>query len=298
MQRPFIILCVLAPLLIGPAVAQNAPSGPSELEQSGLTPPTMLSQGYSASTQDLLVSMLLGDAVFTSAEPDAEMIGAISDMVITPGQGISAVIIGVGGFLGIGDKDVAIDFSQLQWSELPDGAHRWVLETTPEALEAAPAFIWSDSEEETDGAALSPAEEEAQLVEGDPNDVPVDPDLTTDQPNQPAEGDTPIASANLSPEQLRGIGVYGTNDAQIGTISDVVMLGDDIDALVIDVGGFLGIGAKPVAVGLDNLTLSSDIGGARYLFLNATREELENQPAYDPTTYESERALQRMVIAP
>ncbi|MNY75956.1 hypothetical protein D3C86_2153880 [compost metagenome] len=68
--------------------------------------------------------------------------------------------------------------------------------------------------------------------------------------------------------------------------------------MIVDVGGFLGLGAKPVAVGYDNLIFSTDTLGNRYLFLNASREQLENQPAYDPTTYNAEREAQRMVITP
>jgi sporulation protein YlmC with PRC-barrel domain len=316
MLRHMSLVSITALLLVGPALAQNAPiptlpappatsSEPTELEQSGLTPPTVLSQGYDTSGQDILVTMLLGESVYTSAEENAEVVGVISDMVVKSGQGISAVVIGVGGFLGIGDKDVAVDFSQLEWAVLPDGSRRWVISTTPEALAAAPAFIWTDSEEAT-GAALTPQQEQDQMVEGDPNAAPVDPALTTDQPDRPVIN-TPIDRTGLNdfdetgmtPDELRGTGVYGINDEQIGTISDVVEANDgSIDAVIVDVGGFLGLGAKPVAVGFDNLSFSSDTTGTRYLFLNASREQLETQPAYDPTTYQADRTTQRMVITP
>ena len=53
---------------------------------------------------------------------------------------IRAVIIGVGGFLGVGEKNVAVDFGELQMAIAEDNTERWVLETTQEALNAAPAF--------------------------------------------------------------------------------------------------------------------------------------------------------------
>ncbi|WP_375451436.1 PRC-barrel domain-containing protein [uncultured Devosia sp.] len=308
MRHARLLVSAFALVLAAPAWSQEAPAAPaqpSELEQSGLTPPTVLSEGYSTSGQDTLVTRLLGQKVYASVADDAEEIGTINDMVVTSGQGITAVVIGVGGFLNIGTKDVAIDFAQLEWAQRPDGSRRWTLETTADALTAAPAFIWTDSEE-ANGPAMTPAEEQEQMLPGDPNAAPADPDLTTDQPDRPAiatpmdrTGLTDLDGTSLTADELRGTGVYGINDEPIGTISDVVLNQDGSpDALIVDVGGFLGLGAKPVAVGFDNLSFSSDTSGSRYLFINASREQLETQAVYDPATYAQDRTTQRMMIAP
>ncbi|KKC34162.1 PRC-barrel domain-containing protein [Devosia psychrophila] len=308
MLRPTLTASLLALLLASPTFAQ-APAvttAPTELEQSGLTPPTVLSQGYATGGEDVLITQLLGQTVHSSIEDDAEEIGTITDMVVTSGQGISAVVISVGGFLGVGEKSVAVNFSQLTWRAREDGSRRWVLETTAETLTEAPAFIWSDSEEATGEPALSPQEEEDQLVDGDPNAAPVDPALTTDQPNRTPittpldrSGFSDFDETELTADDLRGIGVYGINDEQIGTIGDILTNADgSFDAVIVDVGGFLGLGAKPVAVGFDNLAFSSDTFGNRYLFINASREQLEVQPEFDATTYDAQRATQRMVITP
>jgi sporulation protein YlmC with PRC-barrel domain len=294
--------------LVTQGFAQDAgtPAATTELERSGIVAPTVLSRGYASTGADILVTQLLGERVYASIEDNAEEIGTITNMVVTSGLGITAVVIGVGGLMGVGSKDVAVDFAQLQWAEREDGSRRWVLDTTAEELSEAPAFIWSDSEETTGDAALTPAEEEDQLVDGDPNAAPMDPDLTTDQPERsiittPVDrsGFTEFDETGLTADELRGIGVYGINDEQIGTIGDIVTNPDgSFDAVVVDVGGFLGLGAKPVAVGFDNLAFSADTFGNRYLFLNASRQQLEAQAAYDPATYEAERETQRMVISP
>lgn len=306
MLRPILTASVLALLLAAPAQAQTPAAAPSELEQIGLTPPTVLSQGYATGGEDVLVTQLIGQKVYASVADDAEEVGQITDMVVTSGQGISAVVISVGGFLGVGEKQVAVDFPQLTWTERGDGSRRWVLETDVETLKEAPAFIWGDSEENTGDPALTTQEEEDQLVDGDPNAVPVDPALTTDQPERTQittpldrSGFTEFDEAGLTADDLRGIGVYGINDEQIGTIGDILLNEDgSFDAVVVDVGGFLGLGAKPVAVGFDNLVFSSDTLGNRYLFINANREQLETQPEYDATTYAADRDAQRMVITP
>jgi len=308
MLRTLFITTALALLLASPTLGQDAipvPVAPTELEQVGLTPPTVLSEGYASQVQDVLVTRLLGETVYSSVADDAEKIGTINDMVVTSGQGISAVVVGVGGFLGVGEKDVAVAFADLNWAERADGSRRWVLGTTKDALSAAPAFIWTQSEAAT-GPAMTPAEEQEQLVDGDPNAAPIDPTLTTDQPDaQPTTQQVDRAAlddfdeSTLSADELRGTGVYGIDDQQIGSISDVLPAATGgIDAVIVDVGGFLGLGAKPVAVGFENLAFSSDTFGNRYLFLNTTSEQLEAQPTYDPATYATDRATQRMVIAP
>jgi len=47
--------------------------------------------------------------------PNDEKIGAISEILLDKNGNAEAVVIGVGGFLGIGTKDVAVPFKSLQW---------------------------------------------------------------------------------------------------------------------------------------------------------------------------------------
>jgi sporulation protein YlmC with PRC-barrel domain len=44
-----------------------------------------------------------------------EKIGSINDLMLTKDGKIDVVSIGVGGFLGIGEHDVAVKFSELKW---------------------------------------------------------------------------------------------------------------------------------------------------------------------------------------
>lgn len=304
-MRHLIAFSAFTLMVVPPGFAQDASvlAPGNELNRTGITAPLVLSSGYAITGTDILVSKLLDQTVFTSIADDAGEIGTITNLVVTPGLGISAVVISVGGFLGVGTKDIAVDFNQLQWIARPDGGHTWVLSATPDALMSAPAFIWADSEEVTGEPALTLDQEEQQRVDGN-NDTAVDPDLTTDQPERqndltPADRAGEFNPASLSTRDMLGIGVYGVNGQQVGTISDILRNPDDtFDAVIIDVGGFLGLGAKPVAVGSENLKLSADTMANGYLFLNATRQQLEAQTAYDPATYKRDRAIQRMVVTP
>ncbi|WP_320178668.1 PRC-barrel domain-containing protein [Roseovarius pacificus] len=63
----------------------------------------------------------------------------------------------------------------------------------------------------------------------------------------------------LTAEELEGLAVHDPSGEDVGDISELVV-GDsgEITDVVIDVGGFLGIGAKPVAVAFEEVSLSRD----------------------------------------
>jgi PRC-barrel domain len=69
-----------------------------------------------------------------------------------------------------------------------------------------------------------------------------------------------------------------------------------VDAVIIDVGGFLGIGEKPVAVGFDKLSFMTDKDGNKYLYTTFTKEQLEAQTAYDKGSYAEQRDKQRLMV--
>ena len=48
-------------------------------------------------------------------------------------------------------------------------------------------------------------------------------------------------------------------------------------------GGFLGIGEKPVALSFDKLNMRTDESGNLTLVANATKDQLNNAPAYEAT---------------
>ena len=75
--------------------------------------------------------------------------------------------------------------------------------------------------------------------------------------------------------------VYNSGDENLGDINDVVINKDGrVDAVVIGVGGFLGIGEKNVAVPVDKITATTDSDGNVKLALNATKEQLNAAPEF------------------
>ena len=72
-------------------------------------------------------------------DPNNNKIGQISDVLVDKSGKISTLIIGVGGFLGAGQKDVAVPFEEVQATTKDNKVHL-VMNTTKDALKSAPGF--------------------------------------------------------------------------------------------------------------------------------------------------------------
>ena len=76
--------------------------------------------------------------------------------------------------------------------------------------------------------------------------------------------------------------MVGTDDKKIGDVSDVLFdQQGKIEAYVVGVGGFLGIGAKDVAVAPSAFQPVKDNNNNERLKLSMTKEELQKAPAFE-----------------
>jgi hypothetical protein len=79
-----------------------------------------------------------------------------------------------------------------------------------------------------------------------------------------------------------GIDVVGADDKKIGDVSDVLFdQQGKIEAYVIGVGGFLGIGAKDVALAPSAFQPVKDNNNNERLKLSMTKDQLEKAPAFE-----------------
>jgi len=84
-----------------------------------------------------LAGIFVGQAVQSST---GETVGDINDLVFNRQGHISTVVIGVGGFLGVGEKNVAVPFSALTFNVGSNSERVIVIAVSKEALAAAPDF--------------------------------------------------------------------------------------------------------------------------------------------------------------
>lgn len=251
---------------------------------------------YTASETDMFASELIGMRVYSTennvdqmmpmtagAETEWDDIGEINEIVISPDGQVAAVIVGVGGFLGMGEKDIALDISQIKLMRESNEADDFflVVQATGDMFKDGPAYNRSAAPEETD-ANTATVTDEATQTDTTTRPAPRDRDMLL-APAVDREGYAPAERTDLTAEMLTGARVYGANDEDIGEIGELLLKDDGtIDRAVIDVGGFLGMGEKQVAVTLDELTfLREDGGDSVNVYIDATQEALEAQPAYE-----------------
>ncbi|RVT82759.1 PRC-barrel domain containing protein [Rhodobacteraceae bacterium CCMM004] len=273
------------------------------------------------------------------AEAEWDDLGEINDMVIGQDGQVEAVILGIGGFLGIGERDVAVDMDALR--VVRDGedptdyflvvqASRAMVEQAPEymrptmaAMDAEMETVEAEAEEaaaETEAAAEeaaaeteAAAEEVAAETEAAAEEVAAETEAAAEEvaaeteeaaaeteamaenaaadmertmltrPEVELDGFANVEMGELTTEELTGTPVYGSDDTSVGEIGSLILSDDGktIERVVIDVGGFLGIGEKPIAVTLDELQILRSADGDVRVYIDSTEEALEQQPAYE-----------------
>jgi sporulation protein YlmC with PRC-barrel domain len=285
----------------------------TEAESTAATSETVVMTDKDAAmlTGSNLASTLIGSTVYASSAEDAEVIGDINDIVVTPEGKVGSLIVGVGGFLGLGEKDVAVNYDQIEWIDR-DGDRWLVANMSREQLEAAPAFnrdmIYADarSTEEgvdatqnmatgTDTAEQAPAEDmTAEKIESGESAVETAENKTMGIDRSAM---TSVTSEELSADNLIGRAVYSADDDNIGEIGDVLLSADNkVEGFVLDVGGFLGMGEKEVAISPENLDIRADADGNLTVFTPFTQEQLEAQPEYSEETWKTNRDDVIMIV--
>lgn len=119
-----------------PAMTQStgdaaAPTAPAKTDMSLVVPADMLTTGSIMTASDYI-----GKRVYDDAGND---IGEVNDIILSADGKLAATILGVGGFLGIGEKDVAVPVGAVKIVKDGDTA-RLQVAATKEQLLAAPVY--------------------------------------------------------------------------------------------------------------------------------------------------------------
>jgi len=222
----------------------------------------------SPSGDQVYANWLIGKNVYST---DDQSIGEVHDLVLQKDSGVRVALIDVGGFLGIGEKTVAIPFTDLQYKKVENQNEPQVtVAMSKDELKNQPAYDTNQLDEAAAAnAPAAPATNNTMANNG------VTTDQTAPAANAPATTDNTMASNGVTTDQtaattnqtaatnnsvqlttgsvppsqdmaassLIGTTVYGSDDSSIGEVGDIVFdKKGDINAIIVDVGGFLGIG--------------------------------------------------------
>ncbi|AMN52683.1 PRC protein [Labrenzia sp. CP4] len=282
----------------------------------------------SANMSDVLASDLIGMRIYSveenydrfnedyqaqaDEEKDWDDIGEVNDVILGFDGSVKAVILGVGGFLGIGEKDIALPMEQLKVVREQDDADSYFLVVNankdvltnaaayenPYADEAETAATQTSEgmEKPADTAMTTETDTSTETAMSQDSDAGVtaapetamtpqtDADGRALLPRAEVERDgyTEAVVAELTADDLEGATIYDANDEDIGEIDSLIVSQDGtIEKVILDVGGFLGIGEREVAVTFDELQIiRNEDGSDLRVYVGATKEELEAQPDY------------------
>jgi len=290
--KVMLLTTALAGGLAVPLFAQDAPATPFQTEAAG--PSVSASDVIGAR---IYVSEAALDAdTYAGVQEGWNDVGEVNDIILGRDGTVDAVLVDIGGFLGIGERQVAVDMAALRIvQDDATDADDWflVLQADRATLDAAPAWVTpgtavpaaADGAAKDGDAAAMDAAAEDPAASGNATDT-ASGEVAAEMPAVASgtlpEGYMPVERAALTAEMLTGANVNSkADDASIAEVSDLVLTGDgQVTDVVLDVGGFLGIGAKAVAIPMDRLTVGQSDAGAIRIWVDMTKEDLEALPAF------------------
>lgn len=158
--------------------------------------------------------------------------------------------------------------------------------TSGETPAAEPAVPPTGTDTEMSGSDAQAQDDPAATEESGATEEPMtaeDPAAATEEGTATAEGETAMpepSGVQVSVDEMVGKEVMGANGEPLGEVSDVVVDPEtnQIVQLVIASGGFLGIGAKDVAIDIAEAEIRPEEG----IFLSSiTQEDIAQMPEFD-----------------
>ena len=97
-------------------------------------------------------------------------------------------------------------------------------------------------------------------------------------------GATASALGAFTAEELIDSTVVGVDGEEIAEVSDLVLDNDNqVTDVLVNVGGFLGIGGKVVALDVNDVQVAQDESGYTMIVTSLTQEQLEEMASFEAT---------------
>ena len=255
-----------------------------------------------------------------SVQDNWDDVGNIGDVLVSADGQVNSIVVDVGGFLGMGERKIDVAMDQLQFvPDTANNGEFFVVYTGDRAqLEGAAPFDQSamtdrgltpftpmsnanaDATATTGTAATGAAATDTAATGAAATDTAATGTAATGTAatGTAATGTTPatdptmmrpdrsglttVDATTLTADDLKGARVYGTDEQWVGEISELVLADDGtISDAVVDVGGWLGIGERPVALKFSDLDVRRDANSNNIaIYVDYTEDQLKAMPEY------------------
>ena len=231
-----------------------------------------------------------GDSVAMGAEKDWDNIGEINEVILGRDGTVRAVVLGVGGFLGIGEKNVAVAVQDVKFVKNGEDTDDYflVVNANKDSLTAAPAYV-SAQDKQAAAEDATPAANDTAVNGTSTMDGTTTASTTTaadrpmlTRPEVTREGYNSVQASELTADKLEGARVYGAKDEDVGEINRIILKENgQVDRVVLDIGGFLGMGEHQIAVTMDELNIVRNADGSDFrIYIDANQATLKAQPEF------------------
>jgi sporulation protein YlmC with PRC-barrel domain len=284
--RHALLAAVITGLAAATANAQTPPPAPATPPAATTTTKPIV--GPQAADAKKLIGRNIKNA-------DGDTIGEIKSVYISSAGTVDSVMVGVGGFLGVGEREVQLAWKDLQ---IADNGEKVTVDMTKDQLKAMAPYSYKDlswrgkvfsdrgvwTEEQraardarTTADTTASANRDRTMTDSRTmaDRKPATPATTATE----STGDFNVAG-DLSANALIGAKIHNENKDTVGSVQDLYLDSQGATkTVVVSVGGFLGVGAKDVAIKWSDLKQSRD-GKSLVLTTSLSKDELKALPDY------------------
>jgi sporulation protein YlmC with PRC-barrel domain len=261
-------IALLVAMPAGFAQTTPSPTTTPRTQNQPAMPPTGGAASTTQAPGQVDAQKLIGRNVVNAQN---ETVGEIESLMVDQDGKIRSAVLGVGGFLGIGERHVAVSWDQL--SVAPSG-DRVTVNMTRDQARALPEFRYSDTQRR--GSVFSDMGTNRGTTTGamsGSSDTRTGTVGTT-------SGMTGTGHA-LSASNLIGLNLRNSANETIGEVKDIVLGADGkVSDVIVGVGGFLGMGERYVAISWDQLRMTRANDSRVQGEVGYTRDQLREMPTW------------------
>jgi sporulation protein YlmC with PRC-barrel domain len=252
------LVSVLA--MASPALAQDATTAPAPAKPAATSSNASTNLGVSA----VDAGKLIGEDVI---DANGKTVGEIESVVVDTKGKVTSVVLDVSGWLE-SEKRISVPWTDLKADA--DGK----IHTSLSKETAQEAAGYKYSADVNRGKVLN---ESGQVYAADGTQEPTTADTTAADNSRPAALN---ADGSINASKVVGVNVVNTANDTVGEISEVLL--DDsgkVAGVVVDVGGFLGIGSHPVKLAWNEIKMMNKDGTLQAV-VNMDKNALKEMPEY------------------